>query len=176
MKRRNFIINFTSAALLSLGGVGAYQYYRQNLYQTKLQPLENIVFLNDDDCHLLEILIPVFLFKIDTKNNASLQQVIVNIDSAIAHLPKKTQKEIRELFDLLSSMFGRLLLANIWLDWPSASKVSINQFLLNWRNSSIDLLQIAYRGLHKLILGSYYAEHASWEEVGYPGPPQLSSN
>ncbi|MGB0495662.1 MAG: hypothetical protein ACPGJI_04835, partial [Kangiellaceae bacterium] len=126
---------------------------------------------------LLDVLIPIYLFGTkENKLNASLplQQIKNNIDGTINLLSITTQKELRDLFDLLATGFGRLTLAGVWLNWQSANEKSINQFISNWRESSVDLLQIGYKGLHKIIIGSSFAEENLWGAIGYPGPPQIS--
>ena len=47
-------------------------------------------------------------------------------------------------------------------------------FLAALRDSSIGLKQQAYFALHDMVLGSFYAEPASWAATGYPGPPKLA--
>ncbi len=174
MKRRTFIKNIVSASVLSLGGVMAFQYYQQS----QLKPVKpddfDYQFLTEQDRILLEVLVPVFVSGLSLNKLVSLTTIIQNIETAIVRLPHRTQAELRELFELLASIFGRLMLANVWLNWQSASAGSIDQFLGEWRNSSIDLLQVAYKGLHKLIIGSVYAEQNIWQQIGYSGPPAIS--
>lgn len=174
MKRRNFLKNIVSVSVLSLGGVTAFQYYQQS----QLKPVKpdnfDYLFLTEQDRIVLEVLIPVFVSGLSISDKVSLNEAIQNIESAIIRLPIRTQVELRELFGLLASVFGRLMLANVWLNWQSASAESVDKFLAEWRNSSIDLLKIAYKGLHKLIVGSVYAEQGVWSAIGYAGPPQIS--
>lgn len=174
MKRRSFLRNLVSASVLTLGGVTAFQYYQQG--QLKLTDADDFdyQFLSEQDRILLEVLIPVMVSGLSLSDKVPLHAVVQNIESAIVRLSVRTQTELRELFELLASVFGRLLLANVWLNWQSASVGSIDQFLADWRNSRIDLLKIAYKGLHKLIVGSVYAEQNVWSAIGYAGPPQIS--
>jgi hypothetical protein len=174
MKRRRFLKSTLGVTLLSLGGVSAYQVYRQSLNQSAIKTDQPLDFLTDDDVILLQALVPVMLAVRLINSKVSLQQIVFNIDSAIIRLPLSTQSELRELFDLLGYMLGRLLVANVWLNWSAADKQSIDSFLTAWRNSHLDLLQTAYKGLHKLIIGSFYSEQNSWLAIGYPGPPQIS--
>lgn len=175
MKRRNFLRHIISTSVLSLGGISAFQYYQQSQLQNIDVKNMNFQFLNNDDLIVLEVLIPVFVNQL-TANHASILTILQNIDSTIIRLPVKTQTELRELFDLLSSALGRLAMANVWLNWQMASKNSINEFLTEWRNSHLDLLKVAYKGLHKIIVGSSYAEASTWQAIGYAGPPVISLN
>lgn len=173
MKRRSFLKNTISASVLSLGGVAAFQYYQQS----QLKPVEqddfDYRFLTEQDRILLEVIIPVFVSGLALTQSVPLSTITQNIEQAIIRLPIRTQTELRELFDLLASIFGRLLLANVWLNWQSASAESIDEFLKEWRDSGIDLLKIAYKGLHKIIIGSVYSEANIWQEIGYSGPPAI---
>jgi len=173
MNRRKFIQSSVSTTLLALGGVSAFQFYQQS--QLVHNEKVDYVFLNSDDDLLLDILVPIYLVgKKELEFDISLQQIKNNIDGTISLLSLATQKELRELLDLLASGFGRTAIAGVWLNWQSASGNSITQFVSNWRESSIELLQIGYKGLHKIILGSAYAEENLWNAIGYPGPPQIS--
>jgi len=174
MKRRSFLSNVVSVSVLSLGGVAAFQYYQQSQLVDVQEDDFDYQFLTEQDRILLEVLIPVFVSGLKLSDRVPVNRVTQNIESAIVRLPRRTQLELRELFDLLASVFGRLMLANIWLNWQSASASSLDQFLSNWRDSSIDLLNIAYKGLHKLIVGSVYAEPDVWSEIGYAGPPIIN--
>lgn len=172
MKRRALLKSIISSTVLGLGGIGAYQWHLQN--QNKL--IEDVhysyQFLSDDDLIILEVLIPVFASNTNTLKNLTIQRVMQNIDAAIIRLPLRTQSELRELFTLMGSMLGRLLVANVWKNWSAASDESIAEFLYEWRESHFELLRVAYKGLHKLIIGSVYAETQSWTSIGYSGPPK----
>ncbi len=174
MKRRDFIKSSLALSLVSLGGVSAFQLYQQSLLEYPEKEDFDYQFLNADDRLLLLVLIPVFLTQIDKDSKQDLQPIMQNIDQAIQQLAVRTQQELRELFDLLTSAFGRLLLAQLWLNWQATKPHKLEQFLTEWRESSLDLLQIAYKGLHKLIIGSAYAEERLWSDIGYPGPPEIS--
>ena len=59
-------------------------------------------------------------------------------------------------------------------DWPGADDKAVNVFLAGLRESSIGLKQQAYFALHDMVLGSFYADSATWGATGYPGPPKLA--
>ncbi len=180
MNRRQFIQSSISTTLFALGGVSAFQFYQQSqiIHNEKM----DYVFLNSDDDILLELLVPIYLFGskdlLGLKKNQidiSLQEIKNNVDGTISLLSHTTQKELRELLDLLASGFGRLVVAGVWLNWQSASEKSVIEFVSDWRESTIELLQIGYKGIHKIILGSAYAEEHLWKTIDYPGPPQISA-
>lgn len=175
MKRRKFLRNSIAFSVLSLGGISAFQFYQQSLLKEPTENDYSYQFLNQQDRILLEVLIPVFVANMEPSEKSSIESVLHNIDNAIIHLSVITRSELRELFDLLNSAFGRTVFASVWLNWQSASSQSVSLFLTEWRNSQLDLLEIAYKGLHKIIIGSYFAEENTWQNIGYSGPPIVAA-
>jgi len=173
MKRRSFLKNTISTTLLSLGGVAAFQFYQQSKLIPPQDDKFEYRFLTQDDRLLLEIIVPIFVAGLDLSKHTDLATIIQNIESTILRISIKSQSELRELLDLLATGFGRLMFANVWLNWQSASSDSLQGFILDWRDSRLELLKIAYRGLHKIIIGSVYAEANHWHKIGYSGPPEI---
>ncbi len=54
--------------------------------------------------------------------------------------------------------------------WENADPQQVGAFLQDWRLHRFALLRTAYGALHDLTLGAWYAEPASWNAIGYPGP------
>lgn len=94
---------------------------------------------------------------------------IDRVGAAINGLPLRVQKEISDLFGLLSMAPTRRLLAGI-PPWPEATAAEVAAFLQSWRTHRTELLQTAYHGLHDLVIGGWYAEPSTWAAIGYPGP------
>ena len=92
------------------------------------------------------------------------------VQGAIAGLPLVTQKEIQELFALLTLGPTRRFLAGIPDNWSEAKTDDVTAFLQNWRVHRISMLQSAYHALHDLIIGPWYADESTWVSIGYPGP------
>lgn len=101
-------------------------------------------------------------------------RTVDGIATAIAGLSLATQKEIGELFGLLTPGPGRLLVARVSRPWRAAEAVEIAGFLQSWRGSRLALLQSAYAALHDLTFAAWYAQPDTWEAIGYPGPPEVS--
>lgn len=132
-------------------------------------------FLNVDERLLLWAIIPAYLYPaLDKDDEASRFLVLRNIDGAISGLPQSTQDELRQLFSLLSFQLSKALMAGIWTRWNQAGIDSLQSFLSSWRESYVALLRGGYLGLHQIIVGSYYGEPMSWQDIGYPGPPQMN--
>lgn len=101
---------------------------------------------------------------------AAVSACIERVNGAILGLPLATQKEVQDLFGLLSLGPARRFLAGVPDSWAQATPQQIDAFLQSWRTHRIGMLQTAYLAMHDLITGSWYADPASWAAIGYPGP------
>jgi hypothetical protein len=101
---------------------------------------------------------------------AAIDAMLVRIEGAIHGLPLATQKEVQDLFGLLSLGPARRFLAGVPVNWSQASAQQVDAFLQGWRHHRFATLQTAYHALHDLIIGPWYADPASWAAIGYPGP------
>lgn len=103
----------------------------------------------------------------------AVDAAVERVQQTIQGLPPASQHELGQLFALLVFPPTRVAFAGLGKAWTEADKVEIEDVLLNWRQSSLDLKRSAYDALHQLILGAWYAGTDSWQRIGYPGPPQL---
>jgi hypothetical protein len=104
----------------------------------------------------------------------ALVEVVRGVDVAVAGLPDDARAELAQLFNLLGFSVTRGLAAGIWSSWGDASVNEVVAFLSRWRNSGISLFRSGYQALHQLVMASWYGNDASWERIGYPGPPNLN--
>ena len=131
--------------------------------------------LDDPAAAILRAIIPVMLNGAIEPGPAAALQASQRVLGAIGGLPLATQKEIQDLFALLSFGATRRLLAGVPAAWPEASPAEVGNFLNSWRTHRIGMLQSAYAALHDLIIGSWYTNENTWSAIGYPGPiPELA--
>ncbi len=104
---------------------------------------------------------------------ATIAAVMTRTQAAIAGLPLRTQKEISDLFGLLTLAPTRRLLAGVADDWPNAKPEAVAAFLQSWRMHRFGMLQSAYHALHDLIIGAWYSDESTWPAIGYSGPISL---
>lgn len=95
------------------------------------------------------------------------------VDRAVGALPPHAQSDLQDLFTLLGFAPTRWLFTGVSRPWNEAPAEEIVAFLERARTSNWALKQQAYRALHDLVIGAFYAEPASWPPIGYPGPPKL---
>jgi len=133
---------------------------------------KGLQWLTDKDVAMFTALIPVVLGL--NPASAEIQQAILKgMDNTLLHTNASGQAEVRQLFDLLQFAPTRTLTTGVWRDWPKAKRANVEDFLNDWRSSSLDLFRTGFRAFHDLITGVYYSQPAGWAHMGYPGPPQF---
>ncbi|MGH8806475.1 MAG: hypothetical protein ACREX0_01185 [Noviherbaspirillum sp.] len=141
------------------------------LYRATLRPVMLGKFVLDGAAKsALCAIIPVVLKDAIEPAPAQISIAIARVQDAISGLPFATQKEIADLFGLLTLGPARRFLAGVPDDWPQAKQEDIAAFLQSWRLHRFALLQSAYHALHDLITGAWYADPSTWATIGYPGP------
>lgn len=106
-------------------------------------------------------------------HGVAMVQVVRGVDVAVAGLPPSVQTEIGQLFGLLKFPITRAFAAGVWSSWENASTTTVADFLTRWRFSGVALFRTGYLALHQLVMASWYGNGASWERIGYPGPPHV---
>jgi len=106
------------------------------------------------------------------RRERQLASAIDAVEAAIRGLPQATQHEVQDLFGLLALRPARRLLTGVPTGWESADIRQVSAFLQAWRVHRLELMRSAYGALHDLVLGAWYAQPASWDAIGYPGPPR----
>jgi hypothetical protein len=99
----------------------------------------------------------------------AIAATVLRVDAAVGGLSLAAQKEVRELFTLISIKPLRWMLTGIG-DWAAATPEQLAQFLQSWRTHRIGLLQVGYHGLHDLIAGSFYSAPSAWPHADYSLP------
>jgi hypothetical protein len=105
---------------------------------------------------------------------AAVTETVANVARAVSGLAPNAQKELGELFSLLSLPPTRVALAGVMTPWADASPEAVAAFLERWRTSRWMLLRSAYDALHQLVLAAWYGNPRAWPSIGYPGPPILA--
>jgi hypothetical protein len=102
-----------------------------------------------------------------------LMETADGVRHAVSGLSLQSQKEVAELFSLLTLSPSRRLIAGVSAPWHEARVEEVTAFLEAWRRSRFALLQGAYAALHDLVLGAWYARPDNWAAIGYPGIPEV---
>jgi len=166
--RRTFLKAGAGAALaLALGG-GLYRATQPTRAALPLPPFA----LDGEARAALNAIAPALLAGVMPAIGATAPGTLIDaVHRAILILPLATQKEIQDLFGLLAMAPARRLLTGIAGPWRDARPEAVHAFLQDWRVSQFGMLRAGYAALHDLVLGTWYAAPASWDAIGYPGPP-----
>mgnify|MGYP001421988560 CR=1 FL=1 len=168
MKRRTLLqLGIGGAVILTVAG-GATALLRPGLVDGKLSPGGRDVFRAVGRA-VLDGSLPA----VPEAAAAELDAQLTRLNDTIAGFPAHTRDEISTLLSLLASAPGRIALAGLATPWPDASVAQIQQALQDMRTSSLSLRMQAYHALRDLTNAAYYADPASWAQLGYPGPREL---
>ena len=173
--RRQFLIRAFAAAGLAATGrmfwVGSEEFVPEMLIAED----NSWLALDPEDRLVLAMITPVILDGVLTKtlSGDALVRYLKDFDQALSFLTSTQQKEFKELLNLLKSLIGRVVIGGIWTSWNNVSTATVDSMLVSWRNSYLDLIKIAYRGLKELSYGSWYGNPDNWQSIGYPGPPEI---
>ena len=130
----------------------------------------NFRFLDADSASFLAVLFPLVLNK-KALDRDSQETLLIALDEVIDHFNAFNQKQLKQLFDLMGFAPTRFIAGAPWANWSEASAQEIEHFLIGWRDSRLALKRMGYLSICKLINLSWYANKATFAEVGYPGPP-----
>jgi len=158
--RRNFFRLLGGGAIaLAAGGV---------LYRGLQQSAPRRFSLDTAGHEFLTVIVPVLVGPA-ARSPADIAATVSRVQAAIAGLPLAAQAELQDLFGLLALAPARRLLTGLPA-WRDATPAQVQTFLQDWRLHRFLKLRSAYQALHDLVLGSWYADPASWGAIGYPGP------
>lgn len=163
ISRRSFLkVGLAGTITLAVAG---------GLYRALRKPSPPARFaLDGDAAAALAAIVGVMLKGTVPTSTQSIESAVVRVQAAIAGLPLGTQKEIQDLFSLLTLGPTRRFLAGMPDSWSNAKVDDVAAFLQSWRVHRISMLQSAYHALHDLIIGPWYADESTWASIGYPGP------
>ena len=170
MQRRTWLkLGLTSAAVLVVAGGAASALLQSGLDAgAKLRPVGREVF-SAIGLAVLDQSLP----QQAAARQVALAGLLQRVDTLVAALPPHAQAELSQLLSLLGSAVGRRLLAGLQAPWAEASIEDVQQALQGMRLSALALRQQAYAALHDIATGAYFADAASWPQLGYPGPLKI---
>jgi hypothetical protein len=145
------------------------------LVKPKKNNLRDFDFLTLSDTEFLLALAPVVLkanYPTLLRKEAE-QRLLLGIDKQITSLGDHSQKQLRELFDLLTLSSLRYFAGVPTTNWPTASSDQIEGFLQGWKSSLFALKRTGYAALVKLITMNWYAQPENYAQSGYQGPPKI---
>ncbi len=141
---------------------------------TQLEQGGEYKFLQPNDREFFAALIPAVLnksFPGELSHDAAMKRTLLALDDLIYTLQYHNRIQMRQLFDALSMAPIRLAAGASWANWKDMNPKQIDDFLVGWRDSSLQMKRMGYVSLSKLIGISWYSQPESFVTTGYPGPP-----
>jgi hypothetical protein len=96
------------------------------------------------------------------------------VDIGVSCNPPDMQKELKQLVILFENALTGLLLDGHLGAFTGLPPEHQDRVLEHWRDSSVAVRRTGYAALRKLTQAGHYSNPASWSQVGYNGPPQIS--
>ncbi|MDP1690717.1 MAG: hypothetical protein Q8L49_01925 [Burkholderiaceae bacterium] len=166
MQRRTLLkLGLASGAALVLAGGGAALFYERAWRAGRLTETGRSVF-----AAVARAVLDGSLPADSGPQQAALASHLERMDGTLRAMPPATQREVGDLLALLAMPPGRLALAGLATDWPQADVAQIQAALQSMRGSRLALRQQAYHALRDLTHAAYFADSATWVQLGYPGP------
>jgi hypothetical protein len=165
MQRRTLLkVGLGAGALLTMAGVGVVM-WTPGWTKNGLSPPARDVF-----AAVARAVLDGTLPEGAAEREAALAAHLRRLEASISGLAPATRQELSELLAMLSMAPGRLALAGLGSRWPDASVADLQAALQAMRLSLIATRQQVYHALRDLTTAAYYAEPATWAQLGYPGP------
>ncbi len=101
----------------------------------------------------------------------AINEVVEAFDRTVAGLAPAVQREVEELFSLLTMSLTRRFVVGLSTPWNAAPEAEIQAFLVRWRDHRFATLQQGYQALVRVMIACWYGNPLSWNRIGYTGPP-----
>lgn len=127
----------------------------------------------ESDLPVLRAIMPVVMagaMPTDDTLPGVLEESILSLDALLAASSRAGQKQVQQLFDLLTFPPTRYAVAGMDTDWASATPEAVNAFLEKWRHSRVALLRGGYIGLCQMMDMNWYLQPRSWAAINYIPP------
>jgi hypothetical protein len=174
INRRDFLKVGTLGSLTLLLGSS---FHALSTGYEELPPVTGGKFLREQDAEFLLAIAPAVL----NENYPGLlaeqadERLIKALDKMMLTFSQFSQKQLFQLFDLMSVAPFRYFAGGPFAPWAKASRQQIDDYLLDWQQSSLSLKRMGYSSICKLITMTWYSQPENYIQSGYPGPPKVIS-
>jgi len=169
MQRRTLLkLGIVSGAALALVGGGAALFYERVWRNGQLTHTGRLVF-GAIGRAVLDGSLPAA----EDALTIALASHLDRMEVTLRAMAPATQREVCEMLSILAMPPGRLALAGLAADWSSATVLQIQTALQTMRISRLALRQQIYHALRDLTHAAYFADRATWAQLGYPGPTMV---
>ena len=168
LTRRTFItVGLVGAAALAVGGLGLG--LRPTVHRTPRRPLRAL----DAVSFSVVAALADRIARGDGLPTAADLGVAEAVDDVAASMHPEAAAQLMQVLHLLENALAGLVLDQRLTTFTGSSPQVQDRVLLAWSTSAWPLQRTAYRAVHGLIIGAYWANPELHEAIGYPGPPPL---
>jgi hypothetical protein len=89
------------------------------------------------------------------------------LDEEFFHWPTTDQRDLKQLLDVFEDFTW---LSGFWGPFTAMAPDRQEAYMRHWMTSWLDLQREGFAALRSVAMVLYYAQDASWEATGYPGP------
>lgn len=172
MNRRQWLKGAAAGGALMLGGWAFWPHGSPSGTDPDGAHAERYGFLDATHRSILAALIPAFVGTGPVASADDVAAVLRDIDATIVRQKATVQDELHQLFTLLATHAGSYALLNV-ADVATAPPAALAQGVEILRQREFATFRQAYGGLRELCLGLWYGQPDHWQQVAYPGPPDL---
>lgn len=168
VSRRTFItVGLLGAAALAVGGVGLG--LRPTVHRQPRGPLKAL------DPRAYSILAAVVdrVARGEGLPAAADLGVTEALDGVVARMHPEAAAQFVQVLYLLENALAGLVLDQRFTTFTGSSPEVQDHVLQTWAHSAWSVQRTAYRALHGLIIGAYWANPELFGAIGYGGPPPL---
>jgi Gluconate 2-dehydrogenase subunit 3 len=101
-------------------------------------------------------------------------EIAHRVDEQMARAYPEVRADFGKLLLLLENALAGLLLDGRARPFTRLSAAAQDDVLADWRDSHLAVRRSGYAILRKLTQAAHYASPEAWEDIGYPGPPQIA--
>jgi Gluconate 2-dehydrogenase subunit 3 len=167
VNRRQFLrYGLFGGVLLTAGGVGLVAWPTKKTYR----PTRPLKVLDERE---FAILAAVAARTVGAPG-ADPVEITHGCDLALTCNAPDAQKEFKQLLGLFENALAGLILDGHLGAFTGLSPEKQDAVLAGWRDSGVAVRRTGYTALRKLTQAAHYANPATWAQVGYNGPPQIS--
>ena len=99
--------------------------------------------------------------------------LVARVEERMRDAPPHRQREFEVALRVLGSRAAALVFSRLTSPFPRLTPDRQDAVLARWSTSPVVAARSVYQGLRRVILGVYYSQPESWDEIGYLGPFHL---
>jgi hypothetical protein len=96
-------------------------------------------------------------------------------DAVVASLGTEARAELKQLVNLFENALAGFLLDGQLRTFTDGSPEQQDARIRAWQTSRYRVRRTGYKALKRVVYAAYYGAPATWNAIGYPGPPPIAA-